>query len=115
MPTRVLIETERFSALGGLEDSDVRRILDNFVFSLPGHLFLLESLKHKPGTKELAMALHKLKGTANSCGFVAVGSTTEAWSNAADADGANYFCDLADVIHASIREWHSITEALKLP
>ncbi len=110
----MLIETERFEALGGIEDSDVRRILGNFVFSLPGHLFLLETVYNKGATGELSKALHKLKGTAKSCGFVAVGRVAEAWSNAPDSDDFDYLTDLVEVIHASIREWHLLTEKLEL-
>lgn len=110
----MLIEIKRFEALGGIEDSDVRRILGNFVLDLPGHLFLLGKIKNKGTTKELSMALHKLKGTANSCGFVAIGRVAETWSNAPDLDEDLYLSDLAEVIHASIRAWHMLTEKPKL-
>lgn len=113
MPAEVLIELKRFAALGVLEDSDVRRILDNFVSSLPGHVLLLESIRDKGSRKELAAALHKLKGAASSCGFVGVAQSATVWHDAPEPFQAGFHADLVEVIHATIREWHSMTAEFK--
>ncbi|MEP2774913.1 MAG: Hpt domain-containing protein [Luteolibacter sp.] len=109
MPSEVLIESKRFASLGGLEDSDVRRILENFVFSLPGHLFSLEMIRDRGNEKELTTALHKLKGSANTCGFVAIAKVAAAWDDAPDLFVGDFHADLKEAIHASIHEWNSIT------
>lgn len=109
MTTEVFIESNRFASLGGLEDSAVRRILENFVFSLHGHLVTLEKIRAKEDVEEFAVALHKLRGSANTCGFVAIAKVVEAWQEAPDPFDGSFHSDLAEAIHASIHQWRSIT------
>ena len=103
-----LIDSERINAIGGLGDSDIRRILENFIGDLPGYVSALENLKLQGNGPEIILTLHKLKGAALTCGFSAVAQASALWLGSSDPFNDQSQLDLQATIDATIREWRAL-------
>jgi HPt (histidine-containing phosphotransfer) domain-containing protein len=105
---RSLIDEERISEIGGLENPDIRRILTSFTSDLIGYLHLIDQQRQEKGTEELLATLHKLAGASRTCGFSGISRAVDAWTGSAKPFSPKLHADLRTVIEASIEEWHNL-------
>lgn len=110
MAEEALIKKDRIDSIGGLENPRVRQILENFVEGLPGYVFLMESLKIQGDAEELREILHKIKGTARTCGFDALAQAAADWHDSPDLLTNSLDKSLQQVIYATIHEWQATTD-----
>ena len=108
MPPDLLIATKRIEAIGGLKNSEVQRILGDFVAELPGYVFLLESHRKQQNHRDLSDTLHRLKGAARTCGFIAIAKAAGDWHDAAEPFESRLLANLRSSIDASISEWSAL-------
>lgn len=113
MPTRSprkpsLIDIERVNEIGGLDSPDICRILDAFIFDLNGYLPLIERLRDEQGTLELLATLHKLAGSARTCGFTGIDRAAALWDHSNDPFKASLYSNLRKAIETSTEEWQKL-------
>lgn len=108
--TNPLIDLERISEIGGLENPDIRRILCAFIEDLPGYLALIERLRNERDTVEMLAVLHKLSGSSRTCGFTGISRAIESWKTLADPNRVNLHTNLKLTVAASIEEWNALTK-----
>jgi HPt (histidine-containing phosphotransfer) domain-containing protein len=113
MPTRSyrkpsLIDIERVNAIGGLDSPDICRILDAFISDLGGYLPLIERLREEESTLELLATLHKLAGSARTCGFAGIDRAAALWDNSNNPYKASLYSNLRKTIETSTEEWQKM-------
>ena len=99
------IEKKRIEDIGGIENAEVKRILDNFVSELSGYLFLLDELRAQKDGHALLETLHKLKGSSITCGFTRISQAVIQWEKAPEPFRKKLHSHLKTAVEASALEW----------
>jgi len=103
-----LIDKARINEIGGLENPDIRRILESFTNDLIGYLHLIDQQREEKSGDELLSTLHKLAGASRTCGFTGISRVLDGWTGHAKLFNSKLHADLRTVIEASIDEWQSM-------
>lgn len=103
-----LIDVERINEIGGLDNPDIVRILEAFVLDLKVHLLLIERLRLERCDVQMMETLHKLAGSARSCGFVGINRAIAAWETFANPYKSSLHSNLHSIVEASIEEWRTL-------
>lgn len=103
-----LIDIERVNEIGSLDNPDICRILDAFIFDLNGYLLLIERLRDEQSTVELLATLHKLAGSARTCGFAGIDRAAAWWDHSNDPYKASLYSNLRKTIETSTEEWQKL-------
>lgn len=105
---RSLIDHDRIEEIGGLENPDIRRILDSFTRDLTGYLYLMDQQRAEENAVALLATLHKLAGASRTCGFSGISRVVDAWMASPKLLSSNFHTDLQSTIEASIAEWRCL-------
>jgi len=103
--TSRLIDEGRIEEIGGLEDPEIRRILDEFTSELVGYMHLIEMQCKEQRNAELRVTLHKLDGASRTCGFGGISRAVDALKECPEPFDAKLNAKLQLVIKASLEEW----------
>ena len=103
-----LINMERINAIGGLDNPDIRRIISSFAEDLSGYMLLLDRQREEKCGVEILATLHKLSGSARTCGFTGISHAVEIWGSSANPYDKCLYLDLCNTINASIEEWQAL-------
>ncbi|MDP0491329.1 MAG: Hpt domain-containing protein [Verrucomicrobiota bacterium JB023] len=68
-----LIDESHLEMMGGRESDDLRLILDDFLESVDSRAEVLRKGMEADAREEVRDEAHGLKGSANMCGFLAIG------------------------------------------
>ena len=105
-----IIDCKRLAGLGGVGNPELRRILNRFVSALPGYLIMLEAAIAAGDSKESLGILHRLKGSALTCGFTAIAQAVTAAMDSSGVQGSCLKVDLEAIVQSSIHEWNLMVE-----
>jgi HPt (histidine-containing phosphotransfer) domain-containing protein len=103
-----LIDGERIEEIGGLENPEIRSILNAFTSELVGYMHLIEMQRKQQRRAELRATLHKLDGASRTCGFSGISQAVEALKECPEPFDAKLHAKLQQAIKASLAEWHSL-------
>ncbi len=103
-----LIDIERINEIGGLDSPDIRRILSSFIEDLPGYLLLIDRLREERRAEEMLSTLHKLAGSARTCGFSGINRAVASWDTLANPYKPSLHSNLRMTVEASIEEWYGL-------
>lgn len=103
-----LIDLERINEIGGLDNPDIRRILNSFILDLNGYLLLIDRLREERCDLEMLATLHKLAGSARTCGFAGINRAIASWDTLANPYKTSLHLNLRSIVEASIDEWHRL-------
>lgn len=110
MPQNTLIDMKRIELTGGLGNPGVLRILGRFVTELDDYLRSLDRCVTNGDHQTLLATLHRMKGAARTCGFVAVAEAAGEWLDAPEeAETQPLRESLFQSVETSVREWNLIT------
>ena len=107
---RNVIDSSRIAAIGGLGLPAIRRVLSDFVGSLPDECQALRSLAARRRVSELHARLHRIRGAALTTGFVLVARIVSEWLEAADPLAPEWQEHFADAADQSASEWSKIAD-----
>jgi HPt (histidine-containing phosphotransfer) domain-containing protein len=105
-----LIDLERINEIGGLDNPDIRRILSSFIDDLAGYLLLIERLREEKRASEMLLTLHKLAGSARTCGFIGINHAVGCWENLANPYKPSLHSNLRSTVEASIEVWQTLVD-----
>lgn len=103
-----LIDTERIAEIGGLQNPDIRRILSSFIDDLAGYLLLIDRLREEQCAAEMLATLHKLAGSARTCGFTGINRAVASWDTTANPYRPSLHTNLRMAVEASVVEWQRL-------
>lgn len=103
-----LIDVDRINEIGGLDNPDILRILNSFILDLPGYLLLIDRLREERSEGEMLATLHKLAGSARTCGFTGINQAVASWDTLANPYKPKLHSNLHAIVEASIEEWQKL-------
>jgi hypothetical protein len=97
------LDYAHLQAMSEITGGNAYRVIDRFAADLPDKITRIPALMEQSGRTALRAEIHRLKGSAVTCGFKSLGGLLHAF----DPSGADDFQRLEDCAKKSIAEWLS--------
>lgn len=104
--TPALIDFGHLEMIGGMDDPELREIMEEFIAEIPGYLERARVAIAAGDSGLLREAAHSIRGISGSLGFMLIFHTAaEADTNTPTADPQEWFSRLSLHCEESVKEW----------